>query len=89
MNVSQEAIRQALLLAEQGGKPVLQPKTLMHRGDIDHKNAVGYKQSYLNDAHADTLKGLLDSGYIIFQIQTELQMHGHVTMAYLVKMKAN
>lgn len=87
-SISQQAVREALLLAQSGGEPALQPAILMHR-NIDHDNVGEYAQCYVNDSWAPALKKLIDDGFVVFRIQTELDINGHVTYAYLAKMKTN
>ena len=80
-------IHEALLAAETA-EPRLQPAILMHRY-IDHDQVAEYTSCYVNGSWAPKLKELIDGGWIVFRIQTELQINGHETHAYLAKMKAN
>ncbi|OGC88478.1 hypothetical protein A2419_01925 [Candidatus Adlerbacteria bacterium RIFOXYC1_FULL_48_26] len=87
MQTSQQVIEQALRNAETA-EPGIQPAILMNL-NIDHTKVAEYQRTYLNDAWAPKTKELMDSGFIIFRIQTELGLNGHITYIYMAKMKAN
>ncbi len=76
-----EMIRDALRNAETA-EAGLQPSILMHK-NIDHDQVAEYTTCYVNDSWAPELKGMIDSGWIVFRIQTEFGINGHATMAYL------
>jgi len=58
-SISQQAVHEALMLAQSGGEPVLQPAILMHR-NIDHDKVGEYAQCCVNDSWATNLKKLMD-----------------------------
>ena len=82
-----EVIHEALFAGETA-EPGLQPAVLMHR-DINHAKVAEYTSCYVNEPHQDRLTGLINDGWIVFRIQTEFTSIGHMTMAYLAKMKVN
>jgi hypothetical protein len=84
---AREMIREALRSAETA-EPSLQPCILMNL-NIDHTNVGEYTTCYVNNIWAPKLQELIDSGWIVFRIQTEFKLNGHKTHAYLAKMKSN
>ena len=87
MQTSHEVIAQALRDAD-CAEPDIQPAILMNL-NIDHTKVAEYQSAYLNGAWATRLKELMDGGFVVFRIQTELTINGHATMVYLAKMKMN
>ena len=87
MMSAQKKILEALSSAETV-EPGLQPCILMDLV-IDHTNVREYAQCYVNEFWKPKLKELMDSGWIVFRIQTELKINGHETYAYLAMMKSN
>ncbi len=87
MSATSEMIREALIAAETA-EPGLHPSILMHR-NIDHEKVLEYDDCYLNDSWAKKLNQKIAEGWIVFRIQTEFQLNGHETHAYLAKMKAD
>jgi len=84
---TQEMIERALRAAETT-ETSLQPTILMNL-NIDHEKVAEYKTCYVNEYHETDLTELLAAGWTVFRIQTEFGITGHVTKAYLAKLKAN
>jgi hypothetical protein len=88
MNAAQEMIRDAMRNAETSDAGI-QPSVLMHK-NIDHDLVGEYTNCYVNGSWATKLKELIDDGWIVFRIQTEFSsLGGHMTYAYLAKLKTN
>ena len=87
MSTAQAMIQDALRAAETA-EPGIQPAILMNR-KIDHDQVGEYTNCFVNDSWAPKLKELIEAGWIVFRIQTEFQINGHETHAYLAKMKGN
>ena len=83
-----DLIRTSLSASQLADEPGIQPSILMHK-NIDHDNVGEYTDCYVNDSWAGRLKELIDSGWVVFRIQTEFGINGHYTKAYLAKMKMN
>ena len=87
-DIQQQIIDEALRLAERGENPNVQPCILANY-NIDPRKILECTSCYVNDSWAAKLKELLEQGFIIFRIQTELSSIGHHTMAYLAKLKSD
>lgn len=87
MKTADDQTMEALALANAGQDPGIQPSILANF-NIDPTKITECTSCYVNDSWAPQLTELLKSGYIIFRIQTEFQINGHVTVAYLAKLKA-
>jgi transcription initiation factor IIE alpha subunit len=85
-NIMTNLIAEILKLAEQGQVLDVQPNILLNH-NIDPTKIAECTSCYVNDSWAPKLKQLIDDGFIIFRVQTELDFNGHMTMAYLAKMK--
>lgn len=86
--VTTMAIISRIMQAAKTARPGLQPAILMHK-NIDHNNVAEYTNCYVNDSWAQQLKELIDTGWVVFHIQTEFHINGHETHAYLAKMKSD
>lgn len=64
------------------------PPAILMNLNIAHDKVERYTDCYVNESHEERLAELISDGWIVFRIQTEFSMIGHVTMAYLAKMKA-
>lgn len=82
-----EYVRKLVNSAYNSGKPGFEPAILMDK-DIDHDKVVEYTSTYVNDSWAPKIKELITDGWVIFRIQTELNLNGHDTMAYFAKLKS-
>ncbi len=79
-------VEQMLRLAEQGQNPSIQPSILLTI-NLDPTKIAELKTCYVNDSWTENLRKMLDNDFIIFRVQTEFGINGHVTIAYLAKMK--
>jgi len=84
---TEEIVNQVIELAARGGDPNLQPNVLMHQNIDSSYVVVGLTSCYVNDSLADTIKELIEGGWTLFRVQTELRINGHETMAYFAKLK--
>jgi hypothetical protein len=80
---------QAAIESGEIGKAGLQPSPIFTRA-VDHSRVTEYTSCHVNDAWAPKIKELLEGGWVLFLMQTELSFGiGHVTMAYMAKLKTN
>lgn len=88
MSASANKMIQDALRSAETAEPGIQPTVLMNK-QINHDQVAEYTSCYVNDIWAPKIKELIADGWIVFRIQTEFQINGHETHAYLAKMKAN
>ena len=65
----------------------VQPSILAHQ-NINLNKVEKWWSCHLNDSWAPKINEKIGEGYIVIRVQTELDMNGHSTMIYMVKMKA-
>lgn len=88
MHPSTEEIQAAIKAGEISAEG-LHPAILLHR-EVDHTHAVEYTACYVNDSWASTIREKIAEGFTAFRIQSEFaEGVGHVTKAYMVKLKTN
>jgi hypothetical protein len=73
-------------IEESGQNHNLQP-CIISSQNIDVTKIVEITSYQVHSSWAGNLKKLIEDGFIIFRIQTELTGTGHITMAYLAKFK--
>lgn len=86
MTPAGEIVREILKKIEEGENPNLQPSILMNR-NINPEHVVEMTLCNVNQHTVEELKALIESGFALFRVQTELKSTGHYTVAYLAKLK--
>lgn len=61
------------------------PVAVLYERPVDHSKAIAYSSTHVNEAWRPTGERLIADGFVVFRLQTELDLTGHGTVAYFVK----
>ena len=86
MTTATDKIQEMLRLANEGENPNAQPAIILNH-NIDPTKITECTVCHVNDSWAEQMKKLLDTGWIMFRMQTEFGINGHHTMAYFAKLR--
>lgn len=82
-----DIVERALRDMEESGQNHNLHPCIISNENIDVTKIVEITSCHVHSSWAGNLKKLIEDGFIIFRIQTELTSTGHITMAYLAKFK--